>query len=246
MNNQTNYILFTGASGVGKSTWIKRWTTTLRSYGYTVSRESLGSFSIPKAALSKDAIFRQTIARTGDGRFCFIEVITPGPMEISFSTFLGAQDLFPGLAGFAAENALGEERGAGMLAPSDSKPWVRKRLNSLLTISLRAAKQVPEYTTQYNMPIVIRQFENGPSIPSIQCDHCAELVQEVNDLIVTWTLEQYKEPVFTPLLLHKACERMIKNRMLPTTTLAARTRGRSKCWHTSYPARRCKGQGCRT
>ena len=73
-----------------------------------------------------------------------------------------------------------------------------------------------EHTTQYNMPIVIRQFENGPSVPSIQCDHCAELIQEASDLIATWTLEQYKEPVFVPLLLHKACERLIKKRTLPT------------------------------
>jgi hypothetical protein len=118
VNNQTNYILFTGASGVGKSTWIKRWITTLRSHGYTVSWESLGGYGKGRDILPKSTLFKQAANRTRDERFCFIEVICPGPMEISFNTFLGAQDLFAGLSGFASASALGEERGAGMLTPS--------------------------------------------------------------------------------------------------------------------------------
>jgi hypothetical protein len=93
MSTETNYILVSGASGVGKSLYIDPLVKTLGSYGYSVDHIRRVILS-PKADWKKREF--QYAEKHGDGsRFCFIEAVLPdAAMEIAFLDSLGAIDLF--------------------------------------------------------------------------------------------------------------------------------------------------------
>src|SRR6266436_8780602 len=113
MNTKTNFIMFSGPSGVGKSMHMRHLRRELEQYGYTV--ESHMRFYVEaskEAPLSwKIKIFKQA-EKQCESRFCLIEVCTADQgvgMEITFRDFLGPMDLLNARMGIADFKVLGYE-----------------------------------------------------------------------------------------------------------------------------------------
>jgi hypothetical protein len=111
MSTETNYILVSGASGTGKSLWIDRFVRELKDRGYNVDWG--GGFYPRRPDFTKKdwkkEVFEYIERQGSESRFCLIELISPGPMEITFHEFLGAMDLLKALEGGADPDKFGYE-----------------------------------------------------------------------------------------------------------------------------------------
>lgn len=106
-NNATNYILVAGYSGVGKTRYIKRAINALKRHGYTTA--CLGLY-ISGNGPWKEKLFEIAEKKCQGERYCFIECIVKGNMEIVFQDFFGPMDLLNGIDGKASVDLLGGER----------------------------------------------------------------------------------------------------------------------------------------
>ncbi len=111
---ETNFIIFSGPSGIGKSIYIEPLKEELEQYGYTVESPRYVLVERVLKGDWKTKIFDQAKKNCGS-RFCLIEVCTADHgvgMEITFQGFFGAVDLFNAKAGIADADEFGLERDA--------------------------------------------------------------------------------------------------------------------------------------
>jgi hypothetical protein len=113
MNTNSNFIIFSGPSGVGKSVHMEHLSQELKQHGYTVDNSLRFYVDTPDW---KTEIFEQAEKRC-ESRFCLIEVCTADQsagMEINFRDSLGAMDLLNAKEGIADLALLGCDRDAPM------------------------------------------------------------------------------------------------------------------------------------
>jgi hypothetical protein len=113
MNTNSNFIIFSGPSGVGKSLHMEHLRQELEQHGYTVdtSMRFYGDTPNWKATIFEEA------EKWCKSRFCLIEVCTADQyagMEITFRDPFGAMDLLNAREGIADLALLGCERDTPM------------------------------------------------------------------------------------------------------------------------------------